>query len=77
MNRNSILPRLYDVLDASRMLGGLSQWTLRKNISLGRVRVVRLGRRVFLDAEEIERIRREGLPSLSTRVLRVATSKRD
>jgi hypothetical protein len=56
---------LYSIQEAARMLGGISPWTLRKHISPGqKVRVVRLGRRVFLDAEELERIRREGLPSL-------------
>ena len=56
---------LYSIDEAARMLGGISPWTLRKHISLGqKVRVVRLGRRVFLDADELERIRREGLPSL-------------
>jgi hypothetical protein len=56
--------KLYSLDDASRVLGGLSVWTLRKHISSGRLRVVRLGRRVFIDAEELERVRREGLPSL-------------
>lgn len=56
--------KLYSLDDASHVLGGVSVWTLRKHISSGRVRVVRLGRRVFLDADELERIRREGLPSL-------------
>jgi len=57
---------LYSIVEAARMLGGISPWTLRKHIASGggRVRVVRLGRRVFLDAEELDRIRREGLPSL-------------
>jgi hypothetical protein len=60
---------LYSIEEAARMLGGISPWTLRKHISLGqRIRVVRLGRRVFLDAEELARIRREGLPSLRCRV---------
>jgi hypothetical protein len=56
--------KLYSLEDASRVLGGVSVWTLRKHISSGRLQVVRLGRRVFLDAEEIDRVRREGLPSL-------------
>ena len=56
--------KLYSLGDASHVLGGVSVWTLRKHISSGRLRIVRLGRRVFLDAEELERIRREGLPSL-------------
>jgi len=57
---------LHGLADAARMLGGISVWTLRKHISQGKVRVTRLGRRVFLASEEVERIRREGLPSLAT-----------
>lgn len=58
------MPALYALPDAAKSLGGISIWTLRKHISNGRVRVIRIGRRVFLDSEELERIRREGLPSL-------------
>ncbi len=50
---------------AADALGGISIWTLRKHIAVGNVKVTRIGRRVFLDAEEVERIRREGLPSLA------------
>jgi excisionase family DNA binding protein len=58
------MPILYSIQDAAEALGGISHWTLRKHVSAGRLRVVRIGRRVFLDADELERIRREGLPSL-------------
>lgn len=58
------MPMLYSIADAARLLGGISHWTLRKHVSAGRVRVVRIGRRVFVDGEELGRIRREGLPSL-------------
>jgi hypothetical protein len=58
------MPTLYALPDAAKALGGISVWTLRKHISDRRIRVVRIGRRVFLDAEELERIRRKGLPSL-------------
>jgi hypothetical protein len=57
--------RLFDVKEAGRVLGGISPWTLYKHIGIGNVKVTRIGRRVFLDAEEVERIRREGLPSLA------------
>jgi hypothetical protein len=60
------MPILYSMQEAADALGGISHWTLRKHASAGRVRVVRIGRRVFLPSEEIERIRREGLPSLGT-----------
>ncbi|MGB2662826.1 MAG: hypothetical protein WAK48_02405 [Candidatus Acidiferrum sp.] len=49
---------------AAEALGGISIWTLRKHIAVGNVRVTHLGRRVFLDEEEMGRVMREGLPSL-------------
>lgn len=55
---------LVAIADAANSLGGISHWTLRKHLAAGRLRAVRIGRRVFLDAQELERIRREGLPSL-------------
>jgi hypothetical protein len=57
-------PKLYDLERASVALGSVSVWTLRKHVSRRTVRVTRIGRRVFLPSEEIERIQREGLPSL-------------
>jgi hypothetical protein len=60
--------QLFSVEEAGRLLGGISPWTLRKHISRGNVRVTRLGRRVFLDEEEMSRIVREGLPSLGNDV---------
>ena len=61
-------PGLFSVPDSSRELGGISQSKLWKHIAQGTVRdVVRLGRKVFLRGEELERIRREGLPSLRSK----------
>ncbi len=57
--------QLFSVEEAGRVLGRISPWTLRKHIAVGNVKVTRIGRRVLLDAEEVERIRREGLPSLA------------
>lgn len=56
--------QLFSLEEAGRRLGGISPWTLRKHIAVGNVKVTRIGRRVFLAAEELERIRRDGLPSL-------------
>ena len=61
-------PILYALPDASKALGGVSVWTLRKHQQMGSLRVTRIGRRVFLDAEELERIRKDGLPSLRSGV---------
>ena len=64
VDENILEPRLLGVDEAARVLGGISPWTLRKHIEFGNVKVTRIGRRVFLDAEEVERIRRDGLPRL-------------
>jgi len=57
--------QLFSIDEAGRVLGGISPWTLRKHIAAGSVKVTRIGRRVLLPAEELECIRREGLPSLA------------
>ena len=57
------MDQLYDVNTAARQLA-ISPWTLRKHVTAGNVKVTRIGRRVFLATEEVERIRRDGLPSL-------------
>jgi hypothetical protein len=65
VNETSPEALLFSVDDAARVLGGTSPWTLRKHIAIGNVKVTRIGRRVFLDADEVDRIRRDGLPSLA------------
>ena len=61
------MENLYDVDASTEKLGGISQWTLRKHIEQGTIRVTRLGKRIFLSSQEIARIQREGLPSLKCR----------
>jgi hypothetical protein len=56
--------RLFSLPEASRELGGISTWSLRKHIYQGNISPIRLGRRVTLSSREIARIRRDGLPSL-------------
>jgi len=65
--QSTVEPRqgLLSFEDAARFLGGISTWTLRAHARQGSIRVVRLGARIFFTPEELERIRREGLPSLS------------
>ena len=66
MSNSQAVPmtQLHDLFESAHLLGGISPWTLRKHVARGTVAVVRLGRRVFLRSEEIERIRRNGLPPL-------------
>ena len=42
-------------------------WTLRAQIKAGHVKVIRLGKRIMISTAELERIAREGLPSLNAR----------
>jgi hypothetical protein len=55
---------LYSLEEASRELGGVSTWTLRKHAGQGSLKVTRVGRRVFVNADELARISEQGLPSL-------------
>jgi hypothetical protein len=64
LERKTAMQVLHGLDDAAKMLGGISVWTLRKHISQGAIATTRLGKRVFLSSEEVERIQREGLPSL-------------
>ena len=59
--------QLYSLKQAAHKLGGLSHWTLRKHVARGTVKVVRLGRRVFLNEAELARIASQGLPSLQAK----------
>ena len=65
MDRASESKALHNMEDSARELGEISPWTLRKHIKLGNVKVVRIGRRIFLNSDEIRRIQTQGLPSLS------------
>lgn len=56
--------KLYSLPEAGRELGGISHWTLRKHVARGAIRAVKIGNRVLLPAAEVERISREGLPSI-------------
>jgi hypothetical protein len=64
---NEVKPALFALDKAATILGEISPWTLRKHAHRKHIRVVRLGQRVFLDANEIDRIRREGLPRLTAK----------
>ena len=57
-------PILHTFEESGRLLGGFSPWSLRRHAQRKNIRTTHLGSRVFLDTEELERIRREGLPSL-------------
>ncbi len=52
-------PQLYDVQVAAKILS-ISPWTVRAAIRSGRLRPVRIGRRVLLEESELERFVAEG-----------------
>jgi hypothetical protein len=73
MRQDKVVSGLFSIFDAARELGSISPWTLRKHISQGNVRVIRLGRLVRVPLAEIVRIQQEGLPSLRSRGVGVAS----
>jgi hypothetical protein len=62
-------PLLYDINQSGKVLQ-MPQWTLRAQITAGNVKGTRLGTRIMITKSELERIAREGLPSLSGREVR-------
>lgn len=56
---------LFDVKGGGQVLH-MPQWTLRAQIAAGNVKIIRLGTRIMIHRSELERIAREGLPSLRT-----------
>lgn len=55
---------IYSKSDAARRLGGVSLATIDKHLAKGNIRATKLGRRVFISHGELNRIAKEGLPSL-------------
>jgi len=55
---------LYSKEEAAKRLGNISMATIDKHIRRGNLRVTKIGRRPFLSHTELNRISREGLPSL-------------
>jgi excisionase family DNA binding protein len=53
------MKQLYDVISAARLLS-ISPWTVRSYIHNGKLRPVRLGRRVLLEEAELERFVADG-----------------
>ena len=62
---DQVKPKLYSLNDSGHVLGDTSPWTLRAHIRAGNIRVTRLGNRIFISATELDRVAREGLPSLA------------
>jgi excisionase family DNA binding protein len=60
MSRSTQQTRLSSVREAAEQLR-ISPSTIRRDARLGRIRVIRYGRRVLIPASELARIAREGL----------------
>ncbi len=56
----------YSLADLERE-SDVSHWTWRRLVKYGLVRSIRIGSRVLVPAEEVERIKREGVPRRSTK----------
>lgn len=64
VNNISTIALMLSVEDSARALS-ISPWSLRSHIQRGNVSPTRIGRRVLIARAELERIVREGLPSLA------------
>ncbi len=62
--RESTRPELVSIAHTARLLS-LSPYTIYAHVKRGAIVATRCGRRVLVSRAEIERIRREGLPSMS------------
>jgi excisionase family DNA binding protein len=59
-NRKGIRPLAVSVDEASKMLG-VSSCTLRRRVADGEIRTIRLGRRVLVPMDVMERVTAEGM----------------
>ena len=66
--------RLFSLADSTETLGRMSLWTLRRHVTLGHVKITRIGKRIFINSDELNRIYTDGLPSLPSPVKTKATS---
>lgn len=57
------MKKLVDIPKAAEMLGGVSHWTIRGWINAGRLQPTKVGRRVMLSEDELERFLESCQPS--------------
>ena len=58
-SNNVALEPLLKIEEAARIVGR-THWTLRHDIKLGKLKCVRIGRRIMIEPSEIRRLIREG-----------------
>lgn len=56
---NAALEALLNIDETARLIGR-AHWTLRRDIRCGKLRCVRIGRRIMIEASEIRRLIEEG-----------------
>lgn len=61
--RRGSKPLAVGISEAGKLLG-LSPWTIRRYISNGRLQAVRVGKRVLVSMEVLEKVIVEGVPSV-------------
>lgn len=57
--RSTTLEPLLKIEDAAKIVGR-THWTLRADVKAGKVRCVRIGRRIMIEPSEIRRLIEEG-----------------
>lgn len=60
-----VAPRRYSAKEAAALLG-ISGNSIYAHIRVGHIKAVRLGRKIIILGEEVDRILREGAPALPT-----------
>lgn len=61
LDRERLMPKVVSITEAARLLG-IRPSTLRVKVKQGKIRIVRIGRRVLVPMESIEKVMREGIP---------------
>jgi len=56
---DAVLEPLLNIDEAARIIGR-AHWTLRRDIKLGKLRCVRIGRRIMIEPSEVRRLIEEG-----------------
>jgi hypothetical protein len=56
---DAVLERLLNIDEAARIIGR-AHWTLRRDIKVGKLTCVRIGRRIMIEPSEIRRLIEEG-----------------
>jgi excisionase family DNA binding protein len=54
------MEKLFSVEEASRMLGGLSKWTIHAWLSQGRLRRTKVGSRTMIRESELQKVIQDG-----------------